>query len=1109
MTSYQQVPQQELIRDQHAVKVDTSEPQALDAEPPSSLLAETQGSTEEDSLKARAVDAMRFVAQGHPLKCCCLALLVCVASLVGVYLLLLSVPAHLGQESLAPTMAWASKAVDPELRAPEALLLSKHRQPVQLPPVPNLLQPQELLRRPLSPAPAGWLPEFKGLSKRVRAARNHYWKPAILFVWLLGSLLTELPILLRKTILSLCRSSGQDPLGGPEEQTAEATLDEPCLPTPVAVVLHSGHLMFCMLLVKMALDLDVLNKTYGLAWEFWVLWLICTMLDALLQSCLRALTAPLQVSINLGNAMSKAVMMPVPLISERTDTLKDCIFMGLCFQAGEPVLGVCTALTLTATSLCIYARQHLREDMRDEHLPLLVPAERNPPGSLFAAIEAGVFSLLHGSDIKRDPARAARAHAAHYFGYKAAEAAKPSKYKLAILEDLPQAFLQTIFALRHGGSPFIMVSMVISIIKVICVPLLHRYFAYGGGVERLIRKIKYDGEADVRREAMQAFKKTCRKILRQGLVPFLESLALNDADADIRLAALQSLSRDAWSRGATCPCCVWTDRDDSITLATFKVVLNKDPNVKLRQTAAAHLEWLSLNQLLEVASEMSRSLMEEKDETVKLAVLRAFRREHGSFGVSLKDEPIFQKAILLARLGLEHAVSVDHSEKVRKLAHDLLLRNVNGDTLAGFAPFLGALILHGDSQYPEARSMALSMAGSLPQESKQELAAQATSALEDGNQSADSQLRALECLKCLGAVGGASEVISKSMVSANHSSVRGRAVDVLGKLPQASLLDRLPLLLSVSEADPAEEVRARCMVVLGTMARQQSEKTENSALQRLENAGLSDSAASVRKEAIRAVARNLSGNLYEDKKKTLFLKILLSDPDDMMKQEAARACTSLSKETRKQEDVGSALKDAILSSASSAAVASQAALALDAEDLKPLLLVLRQSLIGNEQPSQKMKALNIFGSVHLYPDAGDDLLTRILPELSLSGTTPEMRSAACQAWSRLLHLGKIDPTVPLRILGHEKDGEVRTKVLELLMRVEATGIQETVPAVVRCLKEDDCSSVRSAAAECLFVLSRQDRALMIKLRNIFSEALDSEGDEEVQQKIKMLQMRAF
>eukprot|EP00930_Biecheleria_cincta_P048922 TRINITY_DN3417_c0_g2_i1.p1 TRINITY_DN3417_c0_g2~~TRINITY_DN3417_c0_g2_i1.p1 ORF type:complete len:1106 (-),score=214.78 TRINITY_DN3417_c0_g2_i1:112-3429(-) len=1097
MASYKHVPQQDSLADGDAVTV-------LDAERGSSgPVEETPGSHAEDSLQARASETMRSVAQAHPLKCCCLALWVCVASVVGMYLLLLSVPAHLGQEALAPTLAWASKTIAPELRATEGLLMSKHRQPVQLPPVPNLLQAQDLLTRPLLPAPAGWLPRFKNLSKMEREARNHYWKPAMLLAWLSGSLLTELPMLLRTAILSLCSSHSKDSSTELEEQTAETTLDEPCLPTAVAALLHAGHLIFCMLLVKLALDLDVLNQTYGLAWELWLLWLMCTFLDAFLQSCLRALTAPATASIKFGNAMSKAAMMPVPLVSERTDTLKDCIFMGLCFQAKEPVLGACTALTLTVTSVCIYARPDLREDMREEHLPLLIPAEKNPPGSLYAALYARVFSLLHSSDRDPGPAAAARAHAHHYFGYKAAEAAKPSKYKLAILEDLPQAFLQTIFALRHGGSPFIMASVVISIIKVLCVPLLHRYFAYGGGVERLIRKIKYDGEAHVRREAMQAFKKTCRKTLRQGLVPFLERLALNDADAKIRLLALQCLSGYSWGRGATCPCCLWTERDNSMTLATFRAVLNNDADAELRDAAAAHLECLTLGQLQEVAAEMNRSLLEEENETVRLAVLRAFRREYRGWSVSLKDEPLYQKAILLARLGLEHAVSADHSEKIRQKANDVLERNVNSDTLADFAPFMSALILRGDSPYPEGRRMALSMARSLPEQNKQQLVDQVALVLADGNSSDESQLRALEGLRYLGAVEGISEVVSKSIISAKYSSVRSCAVDVLGMLPQALLLVQLPLLLSVSEADPAEEVRARCMHVLGAMAREQAKGTEHSALQRLENASLSDSTASVRKEAIRAV-RNLYGLYHEEMKKALFLKVLLSDPDDMVKEEAAGACASLSKETRKQEDVSLTLKDVILSPASCAAIAAQAAAVLDSEDVKPLLLVLGQRLKdANEQQSEKSRILKLCGSIA----AGQghdckDLLT-CFPELARQGETSDMRSAACQAWLRqLLFNEKVDPTVPLQILEHEKDGEVRTKALELLMRVEPKRIGEVAPAVVRCLQGDDCSSARSAAAQCLAVLSRQDKTLMMKLRKIFDEALASESDENTRQKIK-------
>ena len=176
-----------------------------------------------------------------------------------------------------------------------------------------------------------------------------------------------------------------------------------------------------------------LEAKMGTCWEVWVLWAICMLAPSLSHAIYFAMTLPLGSEV--PDFAWPVIQGVFPVIGEPLDTFKDWVFIGIAVESRTP-LGV--GCGLAGMLILLLSNRHMRERHIEELGLALMPVR----AALLQARKLDCRGRL-------------------------AQQISPAKLWIALTEDLPQAVLQSSFALVFGGSATQHVSIAISVLKII------------------------------------------------------------------------------------------------------------------------------------------------------------------------------------------------------------------------------------------------------------------------------------------------------------------------------------------------------------------------------------------------------------------------------------------------------------------------------------------------------------------------------------------------------------------------------------------------------------------------------------------------------------------
>jgi len=332
-------------------------------------------------------------------------------------------------------------------------------------------------------APQELLPNARVV--RMQRYRDDYFKELLLLALALSMLIAELlRLLLTAARLYKCSEYG---LINPPP----VARDKPVVADKCAACWHACYMLMCAALVAFALVKGALSSSSGLDWELWLAWLSMNMLDMILQTVLRTLTAPLPALGWTKFVAPKVAVMVIPGLSDRVDILLDIIFTGLCFQVGSRVgyvLAVVSVVIIASSYGKIYCTASLRKELRGDHLSILEPPD---PDTI---VLADAFQAWRHGDTQT---------AKKFNAQMAVNFAKPVRQSVTLREDIPQAVMKLFCILMvpaiTSGSVFVWASAVISITKAILMWFMWKFVLVrlGTPLALLFRMAASDGTGNI------------------------------------------------------------------------------------------------------------------------------------------------------------------------------------------------------------------------------------------------------------------------------------------------------------------------------------------------------------------------------------------------------------------------------------------------------------------------------------------------------------------------------------------------------------------------------------------------------------------------------------
>ena len=175
-----------------------------------------------------------------------------------------------------------------------------------------------------------------------------------------------------------------------------------------------------------------LEAKVGMCWEVWVLWAICMLAATLSHAIYFAIILPLGSEV--PDFAWPVIQGVIPVLGEPLDTFKDWVFIAIAVEKRTPLSVACG---LAGMVILLLSNLHMRETHLEELGLALMPVRA-------ALLQARTLDCQG----------------------RLAQQVSPAKLWIALTEDLPQAVLQSSFALAFGGSATQHVSIAISVLKI-------------------------------------------------------------------------------------------------------------------------------------------------------------------------------------------------------------------------------------------------------------------------------------------------------------------------------------------------------------------------------------------------------------------------------------------------------------------------------------------------------------------------------------------------------------------------------------------------------------------------------------------------------------------
>eukprot|EP00438_Fugacium_kawagutii_P035700 Skav234659 [mRNA] locus=scaffold1131:231389:232990:- [translate_table: standard] len=256
--------------------------------------------------------------------------------------------------------------------------------------------------------------------------------------------------------LSSSRSGRVEPPS--EEGDAAVGLDVESQRVLLAMA-FAATLISCTITGSWSLQTDTLHKDSGLDWEMYALLLAGGGCGVVIQAIFAVKWLPKGQSFGISAFAEGAFVSLAPFMSDAFDTLKDTIFCFLCFQSQFLVLKVIGAVSwlyLVAIHIYFIRRDDTLAELAGCYLPVLgaLPKfEETPAPADNYCCESGRNAVL-------------------LLLYKQTT---PTKRKLLVIENLPQAVFSIIFLNLEGGSLFVaVINLGIPVAQIIATFVLFR-----------------------------------------------------------------------------------------------------------------------------------------------------------------------------------------------------------------------------------------------------------------------------------------------------------------------------------------------------------------------------------------------------------------------------------------------------------------------------------------------------------------------------------------------------------------------------------------------------------------------------------------------------------
>ena len=328
----------------------------------------------------------------------------------------------------------------------------------------------ESLRPSTVDIPSIFLPnvsEITHMSTHEKEDRQHFWISAIAFAFLATILVGQTLICLITASKSLKWCNGKDPVfeklddleadfdgrgekssrsfqkienaleadldGTPEKSSRSNSLT---WPRTLVAVSFAGNLTASCYALAMSKDSKQISKKYGIDWEYYFMLFVGCGLWTIAQATWATWNLAPEESLTLTSFGQACFASMAPIISDHYDTLKDAMFAFLCLESGSSavqIMGWVSLLYLIGLhAYLIGFDEDALAELAESHLSGLQMTTKLKDGNSQAVpLKTEMWEFVVFTTYKQ---------------------MTPTKRRLLLLENLPQAIFAVIYLLYEGGS---------------------------------------------------------------------------------------------------------------------------------------------------------------------------------------------------------------------------------------------------------------------------------------------------------------------------------------------------------------------------------------------------------------------------------------------------------------------------------------------------------------------------------------------------------------------------------------------------------------------------------------------------------------------------------
>ena len=287
--------------------------------------------------------------------------------------------------------------------------------------------------------------EIKHMSAHEQEDRQHFWISAIAFAFFATILVGQTLICLITASKSLKWWHGNAGYAKLEKDDLEADFDgrgeksrssSLTWPRTLVAVSFAGNLTASCYALAMSKDSNELSKKYGIDWEYYFMLFVGCGLWTVAQAAWATWNLAPEESLTLTSFGQACFASMAPIISDHYDTLKDAMFAFLCLESGSSavqIMGWVSLLYLIALHMYLIGfDEDALAELAESHLSGLQMTTKLKDGnSQPVPLKTEMWEFVVFTTYKQ---------------------MTPTKRRLLLLENVPQAVFAVIYLGYEGGS---------------------------------------------------------------------------------------------------------------------------------------------------------------------------------------------------------------------------------------------------------------------------------------------------------------------------------------------------------------------------------------------------------------------------------------------------------------------------------------------------------------------------------------------------------------------------------------------------------------------------------------------------------------------------------